>query len=79
MKYLKNFNENNIEDMSKPELKRSFRQNFVATTANIEKLVDDTKDYTEDEMISIANSLGVTACALYVLKMKEKYNKRVSI
>lgn len=75
MKYLKTFNENSETS----ELKRNFRRDFVATAANIEKLVDDTKDYTEEEMRSIAYSLGITACALYVSKMKQKYHKNIGI
>lgn len=46
------------------------------TLLQIEKLVDDTKDLTPEEQRIIAKSLGITVCALYVLKMKSKYNKK---
>jgi len=64
--------------METRELIRNFRQSFVATAENIEKLVDDTKDWTASEMSSVSIALGMTAGCLYALKMEQKYGKKVS-
>lgn len=49
------------------------------TLNRIEEIVDETKDLTSKEQIAIAYSMPMTACCLYVLKMKSKYGIRVAI
>ena len=49
------------------------------TLKEIQKLVDDSKDFTSDEQTSVALSLPTVVCSLYCLKMKKKYNKTVYI
>jgi hypothetical protein len=49
------------------------------TLTKIKELVDKTKDLTTKEQTSVAYSLPITACALYVLQMKSKYGIKVSI
>lgn len=83
MKYLRKFNESNempdFDKMTSSEIRRYLMNNFEATSSNIEKLVDMTKDLETSQMTSISYSLGITAGALYCLKMKEKYGKHVPI
>lgn len=63
--------------MNTKDLISSFRRSFVATAKNIEKLVDDTKDWKSNEMSSISIALGMTSGALYALKMEDKYGIKV--
>jgi hypothetical protein len=55
------------------------KEHLELTTAEIKKMVDDSKDMTPEEQRKIALSLPMTACALYVLEMKKRHNKKVSI
>lgn len=49
------------------------------TLSRIEEIVDKTKDLTPKEQTAIAYSMPMTACGLYVLKMKSKYGISVAI
>jgi hypothetical protein len=51
----------------------------MLTIEKIKELVDETKDLTSKEQTTIAYSLPITACGLYVLEMKRRHNKVVSI
>lgn len=83
MKYLRKFNESNempdFDKMTTNQIRNFIMNNFEATSGNIEKLVDMTKDLETKQMTSISYSLGMTAGALYCLKMKQKYGKHVPI
>jgi len=49
------------------------------TIKEIEKLVDESKDLSIDELIKIAYSLGMTECALFCLLFEKKYKKKIPI
>ena len=49
------------------------------TLSRIEEIVDETKDLTPKEQTTVAYSMPMTACGLYVLKMKSKYGISVAI
>lgn len=49
------------------------------TLNRIEEIVDETKDLTPKEQTRVAYSMPITACGLYVLKMKSKYGIIVAI
>lgn len=49
------------------------------TLSRIEEIVDKTKDLTHKEQTAVAYSMPMTACGLYVLKMKSKYGISVAI
>lgn len=49
------------------------------TLSRIEEIVDETKDLTPKEQTAVAYSMPMTACGLYVLKMKSKYGISVAI
>lgn len=49
------------------------------TLSMIDDIVDETKDLTQDEQTAVAYSMPMTACGLYVLKMKSKYGISIAI
>lgn len=49
------------------------------TLSRIEEIVDQTKDLTPKEQTAVAYSMPMTACGLYVLKMKYKHGISVAI
>lgn len=49
------------------------------TLSRIEEIVDETKGLTPKEQTAVAYSMPMTACGLYVLKMKSKYGISVAI
>ena len=49
------------------------------TLSRIEEIVDETKDLTPKEQTSVAYSMPMIACGLYVLKMKSKYGISIAI
>ena len=49
------------------------------TISDIDELIDETKDLSEDDMTKIAYSLNSIECGLYCLRMQMKYKKEVHI
>ena len=71
--------------MSNSNTERQFCQTDVSgsykplTLSRIEEIVDETKDLAPEEQTAVAYSMPMTACGLYVLKMKATYGIRVTI
>jgi hypothetical protein len=49
------------------------------TLKEIQKLVEDSKDFTPDEQTSVALSLPTIVGSLYCLKMEQLYGKKVYV
>lgn len=70
------FEQNENEALNKTDVSSSY---LPLTLARIIDIVDETKDFTQEEQRKVAYSMPMTACGLYVINMKSRHNINVSI